>query len=73
MHAVIIDEASDLEACELLATNAKFLNMVISETLYHTNSACVKIIDKATRKELGLSYSGIFNEVSIILYSGTRL
>ena len=50
----IIDEASDLEACELLATNAKNLTLVISETLRHTHTACIRI-DEAKRKNLGLS------------------
>lgn len=66
---VFVDEASDLEVCKLLATNAKNLNRVISETLYHTHSACVRI-GKATRKELGLSkietVSGMLSQVSII-------
>ena len=67
---IIIDEASDLEACKLLATNAKNLSMVISETLRHTHTACIRI-DKATKMKLGLSkietVSGILNQVSILL------
>jgi hypothetical protein len=49
-----IDEASDLEACELLAANAQNLSLVISETLRHTHFACRRI-DEATREKLGLS------------------
>ena len=64
----IIDEASDLEACKLLATNAKNLSLVISETLRHTHSAYIRI-DEATRKNLGLSkietVSGMHHKVSI--------
>ena len=64
-----IDEVSDLEACKLLAANAKNLSMVISETLHHTHTACVRI-DEVTRKKLGLSkietVSNILNQVSLI-------
>ena len=67
----IIDEASDLEACKLLATNAKNLSMVISETLHHTHTACIRI-DEATKKKLGLSkietVSGMLHQVSILSY-----
>ena len=65
---IIIDEASDLEACELLAANAKNLSLVISETLHHTHTACIRI-DDVTRKKLGLSkietVSNILNQVSL--------
>ena len=65
---IIKDEASDLEACKLLATNAKNLSMVISETLRHTHTACIRI-DEATRTKLGLSkreiISGMLHQVSI--------
>ena len=70
MHVanIIIDEVSDLEACKLLATNAKNLSMVISETLRHTHTACLRI-DEVTRKKLGLSkietISNILNQVSL--------
>ena len=74
----IVDEASDLEACKLLATNAKNLRMVISETLRHTHTACIRI-DETTRKKLGLSkietVSGMLHHVSICLslqYHGCR-
>jgi hypothetical protein len=63
-----IDEASDLEACKLLAANAQNLNLAISETLRHTHSACIRI-DKATRKKLGLSKienpSSIVSQISV--------
>ena len=65
---IIVDEASDLEACKLLATNAKSLSLVISETLRHTHTACIRI-DEVTRKNLGLSkietVSNILNQVSL--------
>ena len=70
MHVanIIIDEVSDLEACKLLATNAKNLSLVISETLRHTHTACLRI-DEVTRKKLGLSkietISNILNQVSL--------
>ena len=66
---IILDEASDLEACKLLATNAKNLSLVISETLRHTHSACIRI-DEATRMMLGLSkietVSGMLHQVSLM-------
>jgi hypothetical protein len=72
--AANIDEASDLEACKLLATNAKNLSLEISETLRQTHSACIRI-DKATRKELGLTkteiVSGIVNQVSVTYYKSS--
>ena len=65
---VIIDEESDLEACKLLAANAKNLSLVISETLRHTHTACIRL-DEVTRKKLGLSkietVSNILNQVSL--------
>ena len=62
---IIIDEASDLEACKLLAANAKNLSLVISETLCHTHTACIRI-DEVTRKNLGLSkIETVFNQVSL--------
>ena len=66
--ATIIDEASDLEACELLATNAENLCLKISETLRHTHTAYKKI-DEPTRKKQGLSkiktILGDSNQVSV--------
>ena len=50
------DEASDLEACQLLTANAKNLTSAISEALYHTRSASVRVAT-ATRKELGLTHT----------------
>jgi hypothetical protein len=71
-----IDEASDLEACKLLAANAKNLSLVISETLYHTHSACIRI-DKATRKELGRlkieTNSGILYQVTVTYFKTSTL
>ena len=48
-----IDEAADLEACQLLTANAKNLTSAISDALYHTQSASIRVA-KATREELGL-------------------
>ena len=53
-----LDEASDLEACQLLSANAKNLISAISDTLYHTQSASIRVV-KATRKELGLTQLNI--------------
>ena len=53
-----IDEAADLEACQLLTANAKNLTAVISDALYHTQSASIRVA-KATRKELGLTQLNI--------------
>ena len=50
----IVDEASDLEACQLLTANAKNLTLAISETLNCTRSACIRVT-KETREELGLT------------------
>ena len=49
----IIDEASDLEACQLLTANAKNLTSAISEALDCTRSACIRVA-KETREELEL-------------------
>ena len=51
----LIDEASDLEACKLLTRNAKNLTSAISEALYYTQSASIRV-GMATRKELGLTH-----------------
>ena len=51
----LIDEASDLEACKLLTRNAKNLTSAISEALYHTQSASIRVA-MATRKMLGLTH-----------------
>ena len=53
-----IDEASDLEACQLLTANAKNLTSAISDALYHTQSASIRVA-KAMRKELGLTQLNI--------------
>ena len=63
MHNTIItmiDEASDLEACQLLTENAKNLTSAISDALYHTQRASIKVV-KATREELGLTQLNIEN------------
>ena len=49
---------SDYEACKMLTTNAKNLMSTTSETLYHTQSASIKVA-KATREELGLNIEAI--------------
>ena len=54
LREYLIDEASDLEACKLLTRNAKNLTSAISEALYHTQSASIRVA-MATRKELGLT------------------
>ena len=48
------DEASDLEACQLLIDNASNLMSTIAEALNHTQSASIRIA-KETREELGWS------------------
>ena len=61
MHNTIItmiDEASDMEACQLLTENAKNLTSAISDALYHTQRASIKVA-KATREELGLTQLNI--------------
>lgn len=50
---IIVDKASDIEACEMLTTNAKNLTSAISDALYHTQSASLRV-SKETRMELGL-------------------
>ena len=47
----IIDEASDLEACQLLTANAENLTSAISEALDCTRSAYIRVA-KETREEL---------------------
>ena len=54
MCVCITDEISDFEACKLLTTNAKTLNIAISDALYYTQSASIRVAI-ATRKELGLT------------------
>ena len=54
MCAHYTDEASDLEACRMLTTNANNLNLAISEALHHSHSAGIRI-SKTTRMELGLT------------------
>ena len=49
------DEASDLEACQMLTTNAQNLMSTTSDALYHTQSASIRVA-LATRKEMGLLY-----------------
>ena len=49
------DEASDLEACKMLTTNAQNLMSITSEALYHTQSASIRVT-MVTRKELGLAH-----------------
>ena len=61
MHNTIItmiDEASDMEACQLLTTNAKNLMSAISDALYHTQSASIRVA-KTTREELGLNVEAL--------------
>ena len=43
-----------MEACQLLTENAKNLTSAISDTLYHTQSASIKVA-KAKGEELGLT------------------
>ena len=57
MCACYTDEASDLEACQLLTTNANNLTSAISEALYHVHSASLRVTS-ATRMELGLTHMG---------------
>ena len=59
-----IDEASDLEACQLLTANAKNLMSAISDALYHTQSASIRVA-KATREELGLTQHINIEAISI--------
>ena len=50
------DEASDdLEACQMLTTNAENLSSAISKALYHTQSASIRVAMEK-REELGLTY-----------------
>ena len=49
------DEASDLEACQMLTTNAQNLMSTTSDALYYTQSASIRV-GMATRKELGLTH-----------------
>ena len=37
-----IDEEADLEACEVLTTNAENLSSAISKALHHTHSASIR-------------------------------
>ena len=46
--------ASDLEACQLLIDNATNLTSTISQVLYRTQSASLRVA-KETRKKLGLT------------------
>ena len=55
MCARYTDEASDLEACQLLTANAKNLTSAISEALYRMQSASIRVAG-ATRMELGLTH-----------------
>ena len=57
MCARYTDEASDLQACQLLTTNANNLTSAISEALYHLQRASIRVA-KATRVELGLTHMG---------------
>ena len=56
MCARYTDEASDLEACQLLTTNANNLTSAISEALYRLQCASIRVA-KATRVELGLTHN----------------
>ena len=47
-----------MEACQLLTKNAKNLTSAISDALYHTQCASIKVA-KATREELGLTQPNI--------------
>ena len=49
------DEASDLEACQVLTTNAENLSSAISKALYHTQSASIRVTMEK-RAELGLTH-----------------
>ena len=49
------DEASDLEACQMLTMNAQNLMSTTSDALYHTQSASIRVT-VVTRKELGLTH-----------------
>ena len=50
----MIDEASNLEACQILTVNAENLASAISKVLNHTQSASIRVPDEA-REELGLT------------------
>ena len=47
-----------MEACQLLTENAKNLTSAISDALYHTQRASIKVAN-ATREELGLAQLNI--------------
>ena len=49
------DEASDLEACQMLTINAENLSSTISDALYCTQSASIRVT-KETKKKLGLPH-----------------
>ena len=49
------DEYSDLEVCQLYTDNATNLTRTISQALYHTQSASIRVT-MATRKKLGLTH-----------------
>ena len=66
------DEASDLEACRLLTDNATNLTATISQALYHTQSASIRVSMEA-KKQLGLTQIagadpiiGIHHDMSVI-------
>ena len=60
---ICLDEASDLEACQMLTTNAQNLMSTSSESLYYTQSASIRI-SQETRKELGLTNASEINPVT---------
>ena len=54
----MIDETSDIEACQLLTENAKNLISAISDALYHTQRASINVA-KTKGEELGLTQHNI--------------
>ena len=50
---IYTDKEADLEACKILTTNAENLTSAISEALYYTHSASIRVA-MATKEELGL-------------------
>lgn len=56
------DEVSDLDACRLLAKNAKNLNLAISDTLCRTQCASIRV-SVPKRKEFGLMSSEINGKI----------
>ena len=50
---IYTDKEADIEACKILTTNAENLTSAISEALYYTHSASIRVA-MATKEELGL-------------------